>query len=77
MATEHQWHPESHPDIPFGLNGEKLVGWECPACTLFVMTQEGTTPTDAPRIYVSCGSFGPTLWHRWPCTPDNKYQIRD
>ncbi len=63
----HHWHSEPHPDIPQGLNGEVLCGWECSTCTLFVMVPEGQRPEEAARVYVSCGSFTPNLWHHWTC----------
>lgn len=73
MSHGHDFWPEPHPDIPQGLYGETLFGWECPECTLFVMTPIGTTPENAERVYLSCGSFTPELWHHWTC---KEYQKR-
>lgn len=67
LDTGHDFWPEPHPDIPPGLDGETLSGWECPVCKLFVMTVVGTTPENAPRVYLTFGSFTPDLWHHWTC----------
>lgn len=63
-AHGHVFAPEQCKGIPAG-----RVGWECPRCTLFVMTDAGTTPATATTIHVSAGSFEADNWerYRWDC----------
>lgn len=60
-AASHDFRVCPHPDVPAG-----FVGWECPRCTLFVMT-EGAAPVLANQIRISAGSFERRHWLSWSC----------
>jgi len=60
----HDFHKLTEDEIPEGVP-EGRSAWECPGCTLFVMTEGETQPRDAATIYLSCGSFDSSMWENW------------